>query len=176
MKKSIQFLAAGGLLLTAGCFSLETTPFGDASGQSIQLHGDNGKASEHVVVSNYGWYFFNRWPIVCGNARENRMTPWVFFRDDVNEHLIQRRLMKYAAERECNATDVNLFNNAEVLMSIGIGGVSLPVPYLISYRELQYSCSLVAKDSTRESGKRGTNNLNEEMRRLLNTIPDGDSE
>ena len=127
---------------------------------------------------------------VCGNAQEGRRTPWVFFRDDVNEHLLQRRLMKYAAERECNATDVNLFNNAEVLMSIGIGGVSLPVPYLISYRELQYSCSLVAKEKpnedasksgkpnevSSESPKRDTKKLNEEMRRLLNNIPDGDEQ
>ena len=81
------------MLFTAGCFSLETTPLGDAAGHSIGLYGSDEPATEHVVVSNFGWYFFNRWPIVCGNAREGRKTPWVFFRDDVNEHLLQRRLM-----------------------------------------------------------------------------------
>ena len=172
-------------VLLAGCFNFETTPLGASAGRTLKLQSTNEKATEHVVVSNFGWYLFNRWPIVCGNAREGRKTPWVFFRDDVNEHLLQRRLMKYAAARECNATDVNLFNNAEVLMSIGVDGMSLPVPYLISYRELQYSCSLVAKrkpeegagkESARESNKRDMKNLNEEMRRLLNTIPDGDEQ
>lgn len=165
-------------VLLAGCFSFETTPLGGSTGRSLKLQSTHGKATEHVVVSNFGWYLFNCWPIVCGNAHENRRTPWVFFRNDVDEDLLQRRLMKYAAARGCNATDVNLFNNAEVLMSIGVGGVSLPVPYLISYRELQYSCSLVAKDAPdenpRESGKRDMKKLNEEMRRLLDTIPDGE--
>ena len=170
-------------VLLAGCFSFETTPLGVSAGRSLKLQSTHEKATEHVVVSNFGWYLFNRWPIVCGNAREGRRSPWAFFRDDVNEDLLQRRLMKYAAAHGCNATDVNLFNNAEVLMSIGVGGVSLPVPYLISYRELQYSCSLVAKDKPDdgtgenvpgESQKRDMKNLNEEMRRLLNTIPDGD--
>ena len=177
-------------VLLAGCFNFEKTPLGASAGRTLKLQSTHETATEHVVVSNFGWYLFNRWPIVCGNAQEGRRTPWVFFRDDVNEHLLQRRLMKYAAERECNATDVNLFNNAEVLMSIGIGGVSLPVPYLISYRELQYSCSLVAKEKpnedasksgkpnevSSESPKRDTKKLNEEMRRLLNNIPDGDEQ
>lgn len=166
--------------LLTGCFSFETTPLGASAGRSLTLQSTHEKATEHVVVSNFGWYLFNRWPIVCGNAREGRRSAWVFFRDDVDENLLQRRLMKYAAEHNCNATDVNLFNNAEVLMSIGVGGVSLPIPYLISYRELQYSCSLVAKNSPNESSGESNSgnrkNLNEEMRNLLNTIPDGGEE
>ena len=59
MKTILILLSVGGLLLTAGCFSLETTPLGDASNQSIQLHGDTEQATEHVVISNFGWYFFN---------------------------------------------------------------------------------------------------------------------
>ena len=179
MKNLAQFLAAGGLLLTAGCFSLETSPLGDASNHSIQLHGDGEQATEHVVVSNFGWYFFNRWPIVCGNARVDRRLPWRFFRNDVDENVIQRRLMDYAAARECNIRDLQVFNNAEVLMSIGVGGVALPLPYVISYRELQYSCSLVRRKrlpaDAREAGKKDMQSLKEEMRQLLNRIPDGGS-
>ena len=169
----------GGLLLTAGCFSLETTPLGDASNQSIQLHGGAEQATEHVVVSNFGWYFFNRWPIVCGNAHVDRWTPWRFFRNDVDENVLQRRLIDYASARECNVTDLHIFNNAEVLMSIGVGGVSLPFPYVISYRELQYSCSLVRLKSPPADAcaadKEDMDTLKEEMRRLLNRIPDGGS-
>ena len=179
MKKIFHFLMAGGLLLTVGCFNLETTPLGDASNQSIQLHGDKEQASEHVVVSNFGWYFFNRWPIVCGNAHVDRWAPWRFFRNDVDENVLQRRLMDYASARECNVTDLQIFNNAEVLMSIGVGGVALPLPYVISYRELQYSCSLVRRKrlpaNAREASKKDMQSLNEEMRQLLNRIPDGGS-
>ena len=177
MKKIFKSLSVGGLLLTAGCFSLETTPLGDASNQSIQLHGDTEQATEHVVVSNFGWYFFNRWPIVCGNAHVDRWAPWRFFRNDVDENVLQRRLMDYASARGCNVTDLQIFNNSEVLMSIGVGGVSLPLPYVISYRELQYSCSLTrrkpAPSDPVQSGREDMKSLNEEMRKLLETIPDG---
>ena len=179
MKNLFQFLVAGNLLLTAGCFSLETTPLGDDAGRSIELYGTDEKASEHVVVSNFGWYFFNCWPIVCGNAHVDRWTPWRFFRNDVDENVLQRRLMDYASARGCNVTDLQIFNNAEVLMSIGVGGVSLPLPYVISYRELQYSCSLVRRKSPPADAcaadKEDMDTLKEEMRRLLNRIPDGGS-
>ncbi len=179
MKNFFQFLTACGLLLTAGCFSLETTPLGNDSSQSIQLHGDNEQASEHVVVSNFGWYFFNRWPIVCGNAHVDRRLPWRFFRNDVDANVIQRRLVDYAVMRDCDVRDLQVFNNAEVLMSIGVGGVSLPLPYVISYRELQYSCSLVRRKrrpaDARTAGQEDMQSLKEEMRQLLNRIPDGGS-
>ena len=167
------------MLFTAGCFSLETTPLGDAAGHSIGLYGSDEPATEHVVVSNFGWYFFNRWPIVCGNAHVDRTLPWRFFRNDVDENVLQRRLIDYAAERKCNVKDLQIFNNAEVLMSIGVGGVSLPLPYVISYRELQYSCSLTRRRrppiDARKAGKQDMKALSEEMRRLLEKIPDGGS-
>ena len=179
MKISFQFLAAGGLLLAAGCFSLETTPLGNDSNRSIQLHGNDEQATEHVVVSNFGWYFFNRWPIVCGNAYVDRRLPWRFFRNDVDENVIQHRLVDYAAERKCDVRDLQIFNNSEVLMSIGVGGVALPLPYVISYRELQYSCSLVRRKrpptDAHMTGQEAKKALKEEMRELLNRIPDGGS-
>ena len=179
MKKILHLLASSCLLFSAGCFSLETTPLGDASGHSIQLYGNKEQASEHVVVSNFGWYFFNYWPIVCGNAHVDRRFPWRFFRNDVDENVLQRRLMDYASARDCNVTDLHIFNNAEVLMSIGVGGVSLPLPYVISYRELQFSCSLMRRrprpTDARKAGKEDMKSLNEEMRQLLNRIPDGGS-
>ena len=172
-------MAASCLLLAAGCFSLETSPLGDDAGHSIELFGNDEQATEHVVVSNFGWYFFNRWPIVCGNAHVNRWAPWRFFRNDVDENVLQRRLMDYASERKCDVKDLHIFSNAEVLMSIGVGGVSLPLPYVISYRELQYSCSLTRRPrppiGARKAGEVDKSSLNEEMRRLLEKIPDGGS-
>ena len=172
-------MAASCLLLAAGCFSLETSPLGDAAGHSIELFGNDAQATEHIVVSNFGWYFFNRWPIVCGNAQVKRSSPWRFFHNDVDENVLQRRLMDYASERGCNVTDLHIFNNAEVLMSIGMGGVSIPIPYVLSYRELQYSCSLTRKPrppiDASKAGQEDMKALSEEMRKLLEKIPDGGS-
>ena len=87
--------------------------------------------------------------------------------------------MDHASERGCDVKDLHIFNNAEVLMSIGVGGVSLPLPYVISYRELQYSCSLTRRPrppiGARKAGEVDKSSLNEEMRKLLNRIPDGGS-
>ena len=167
------------MLFSAGCFSLEATPLGDDAGHSIGLYGSDEPAVEHIVVSNFGWYFFNRWPIVCGNAHVDRTFPWRFFRNDVDEDVLQNRLISYASEHGCNVTDLHIFNNAEVLMSIGVGGVSLPFPYVISYRELQYSCSLTRRSrppiDARKAGMEDRKALTEEMRTLLKKIPDGGS-
>lgn len=172
-------MTASCLLFAAGCFSLETSPLGDAAGHSIELFGNDEQATEHVVVSNFGWYFFNCWPLVCGNAHVDRFLPWRFFRNDVDENVLQRRLMDYASERGCDVKDLHIFNNAEVLMSIGVGGVSLPLPYVISYRELQYSCSLTRRPrppiDARKAGEEDKKALSEEMRMLLQKIPDGGS-
>ena len=118
-------------------------------------------------------HFFN------GNCAVDRSLPWRFFRNDVDENVLQRRLMDYASARDCNVTDLHIFNNAEVLMSIGVGGVSLPFPYVISYRELQYSCSLTRRSrppiDARKAGMEDRKALTEEMRTLLKKIPDGGS-
>ena len=167
------------MLFAAGCFSLESTPLGDAAGHAIELFGNDAQASEHVVVSNFGWYFFNRWPIVCGNAHVDKTLPWRFFRNDVDADVLQRRLVDYASERECDVKDLHVFNNEEVLMSIGVGGVSIPLPYVITYRELQYSCSLTRRSrppiDARKAGMEDRKALTEEMRTLLKKIPDGGS-
>ena len=167
------------MLFAAGCFSLESSPLGGDTGHSIELFGNDAQATEHIVVSNFGWYFFNCWPLVCGNAHVDRFLPWRFFRNDVDENVLQRRLMDYASERGCDVKDLHIFNNAEVLMSIGVGGVSLPLPYVISYRELQYSCSLTRRSrppiDARKAGKEDRKALTEEMRTLLKKIPDGGS-
>lgn len=189
MKNALQIFLLSAVAVLTGCFNLESSHLGDESSRTFLLQSNDSKSAEHVIISNFGWYFFNKWPIACGNAHENRRTPWVFFRDDVDEDVIQSRLIKYATARECDVVDLHIFNNAEVLMSIGVGGVSLPLPYVFSYRELQLSCSLVktdrASDAAQDAAKedaaapagaaKDAKALKEDMRRLLDTIPDGGS-
>lgn len=166
-------------ILLTGCFSFEKSTLSDGQSQAVRL--PNGEAaSEHVVVSNFGWYFFNRYPIVCGNATVNKRWPWVFFRNDVTENVLQARLMDYAMARECDIMELNIFNNEEALMTIGVGGLSIPLPYIITFRELQYSGVLVQREkekqgpaTPKERLHKEMNKLNSEMKNLLDKIPDG---
>lgn len=162
------FFCFAGLLGFPGCFSLESTPLGAPHANcTIQ-----GEAVAHVVVSNFGWYFFDCWPIVCGNITPGKEGGFSFFRDTVDEKLMLNRILSYAAERDCDIVDLQLFNNDEVLMTIGIGGLSLPLPYVISFRDMQYSGVLVKKSSQSpklDDRKR----LSLEMKSLLDRLPDG---
>lgn len=173
MRKILYRLAAiFAFLAIAGCFSFETAPLGAEAPEYQRVSGIQGEAVEHVVASNYGWYFFNKWPLVCGNASPIARTRFVFFTDDVDERTILNRFMSYAERRECDVVDLNLFNNEEVLMTIGFGGLSLPLPYVVSFRDIQYSGVLVKRPP--EARMNRQQKLGREMQQLLNRLPDGD--
>jgi len=103
----------------AGCFSVETAIVKPSN-------------AEHVVMNNYGWKFFDWIPLACGDASEGA-SGCTFFRDDVTCEKIQARFMSYANGREidCPMYDVN------DSMFIYIFGV--PIPYLITYKEITLS-------------------------------------
>lgn len=113
-----------------GCFSLDsaTSP---ASG------------NEHILVTNYGWQLFNCIPLVCGNAKDptdpSYGGPVAFFRDDVTMDKIQDRLMSHAARHGKTPTDLSYHNYDTIFISIPTINVSIPIPYIICYREIQLS-------------------------------------
>ena len=122
----IAFLCATFCL--TGCFSIE-------SGTFARAH------SEHVLVSNYGWYLFHFIPVACGNASEDRWLPWAMFRDDVTMEKIQTRFMNYA-EQNGGVTNVhNLAYTTRQSVMLELPGLDLPlpIPYLLTYRETQLS-------------------------------------
>ena len=123
-------LAAASL---SGCFSLERTRIEQAGG-------------EHVLASNYGWYLFHVIPLACGNAREERWTPWVLFRDDVKMDKVQKRFTDYAARQGCDIEDMTYKNKESVMFEIPSLNFPLPVPYLLTYREIQLSGVMIPKD------------------------------
>ena len=138
MKKRLLHLGLSALLaFGAGCFSMDAAP--------IRLRTLHGVPTEHVVIANNGWYLFDAWPLACGNAYENATFRWRLFRDDVNADILQDRLTRYAAEKGCNVTDLNVFNDEQVLISIPGTSFSLPLPYLLSFREMLLSCVLVTR-------------------------------
>lgn len=163
--------------LLGGCFSLETSPIGGDTAEGLRLRATNGTPVEHVVVANNGWFLFNLWPVACGNSAVGARFPWTFFRDEVHERNLQQRLTKYAAERGCDIEELNVFNDEQVLLSIPGSSFPIPIPYIATYREVQYSGVLVKRPRPRPlspaEAKRKA--ITREMRTLLDEIPDGDS-
>lgn len=117
----------------AGCFSMST-----ASSEALsrtQVVGAYGRPREQVVVSNYGWYLFNTFPIVCGNATRGAWFPWSFFRNDVTTDIVHERLTDYAAERHADLAEMNFFFNENMLFAIPGTSIPIPMPYILCYRE-----------------------------------------
>lgn len=119
-------LAAGG----TGCFSLET---------STTVHPEE----EHVLVSNYGWYLFGFIPIVCGNADGESSFPFALFRNDVTMDKIQRAFMDYAEKQgKTDVYELSYSNDDTVLFEIPGTQFPVPIPYIVTYREIILSGSI----------------------------------
>ena len=116
-------LAAAG----QGCFSLEHAP-------SVN------RGEEHVLVSNYGWYLFGCIPLVCGNGAEDAWFPTVLFCDDVTMDKVQKSFMDYAAERgKTDIRELSYSNDDTVLFKLPFTDFPIPVPYVLTYREIMLS-------------------------------------
>lgn len=114
-------------LALSGCFSIDIS---STDGQIM---------SEHVVVSNYGWYLFHFIPLTTGNATPGGWCPFTLFRNDVTMEKIQTRFMDYAQERHLKPQDISYHNTESVMLEIPGLGIMIPIPYLITYREIQLS-------------------------------------
>ena len=145
-------LVVSSMLLLGGCFSMET-----ASNAALRNSG-NGTGSdvpiEHVMVSNYGWYLFNCVPLVCGNASPDASWPWKFFSDHVNPILLHDRLMKYASSKTADIKDLVFSHEEEVFFDFPGSDIPFPIPYLVCYREIQFSGVLTRRtDQKNAPGK-----------------------
>lgn len=149
LQKSLAFLALLGL---SGCFSFETSPIGGGTADGLRLPASAGAPVEHVVVANTGWFLFNFIPVACGNTADDATLPWKFFRNSVHERVLHDRITKYAAERQCDLEELNVFNDEQVLLSIPGTSFPIPLPYIITFREMQISCVLV-KSPTKGGAK-----------------------
>lgn len=126
MRHFIHLLVLTLLASTAGCFSVARAP----------LPHDTG---DQVVVSNYGWFLFDCIPIVCGNSDPDSLTPWIFFRDDVTMPIIQRKFVEIANSSSNQLSNLVYRTHSEVMFEIPGVNIPLPIPYLLTYREIQLS-------------------------------------
>ena len=125
-------ILAGVAFCHAGCFRL----------QRARIRSTD---QEHVLVTNYGWYLFHFIPIACGNASLDAWTPWVLFRDDVTLDKVQGRFMLHARGEGCTAEDMIYETRESVMLEIPGLNTPLPIPYLLTYREIQLS-GMLTKD------------------------------
>ena len=137
MRKMAGIAVALAAMCLAGCFSLERARI-----KSID--------KEHVLVSNYGWYLFHFIPIACGNASLDAWTPWVLFRDDVTLDKIQARFMERAGAEAESVSGLAYTTRESVMLQIPGLQIPLPVPYLLTYREIQLSGTL---EMEKEAGR-----------------------
>ena len=154
-------------LALAGCFSIDRGT-SDAFRNS-RLNVTDGEPVEHVLVANYGWYLFDCVPIVCGNAKPGASFPFRFFGDNVKADMLQDRLVKYAADKRNDIVDLHYFHNSNVLFTIPGLNIPVPVPYVLCYREIQFSGVLV-KPPAPSAAKDKPEALAGEMQQLLNQI------
>lgn len=119
-------LATSLLVSCVGCFTIDRAPLPE-------------KSSDQIVVTNYGWYLFNAIPLACGNASPDRLTPWVFFRNDVTLDKIQRRFIGAADDSPDRLSDLAYKTHNEVMFEIPGLSIPLPIPYILTYREIQLS-------------------------------------
>lgn len=137
MRFILYFLTISSMLLLGGCFSMETAS--NAALRNSAPRNAVSKPVEHILVSNYGWYLFNCIPLVCGNANPDASWPWIFFSDHVNSILLHDRLMEYASSNGASVKNIVFSRDEEVLFDIPGSDIPFPIPYLVCYREIQFS-------------------------------------
>ena len=161
-------MCSAALAFCAGCFSIERAALSPEIGTAASMDKD-ATPQEHVLVSNYGWYLFNRMPLVCGNARKGAFFPWAFFCNDVDETVLQDRFTDYAAEIGCDVDDLVMFNSEQVLLDIY--SIPVPIPYICCYREMQISGVLVKRPTAAEAAAARAAAMKREMKELLKKVP-----
>jgi hypothetical protein len=162
-----------GMALLAGCYSMDVAT--TDSLQKSAISSDEGGPMEHVVVSNYGWYLLNWLPVVCGNATPGASFPWKFFSNHVSAEILHDRLMAHAEAKDANVKDLAFFRDEKVIFTIPGTNFPIPIPYVLCYREIQFSGTLTqrATPAMREDAKK--KKALDEMNQLLNRLnPEGE--
>ena len=128
MKTALRLLFLLGPCLLGGCYSFETS--------TSSVTGER-----HAIVMNYGWHLFNTFPLICGNTtpEPDRCGPWAWFRDDVTFENTQKRFMEEIGTMNGEVTDMSYWVRENFLYEIPFLQVPLPIPYLLTYREIQLS-------------------------------------
>lgn len=130
----------------------------------------DGRPMEHAVVSNYGWYLFNRIPLACGNATPGAFFPWKFFSNQVSSDLLHDRLMAHAASKNADVRDLTFFRDEKVIFDLPGTNIPIPIPYVLCFREIQFSGVLMHRKTPESTDEAKKKKAVEEMNQLLNRL------
>lgn len=111
MKNFVLIVLVGGTLCLTGCLSTEVAT-------------SNVSGVEHIYSYDYGWKLFN-WIPIC--------------RYDITPERVQKALFDEAHSRGKDVETLVYHNYDSVLMEIPILAFTVPIPYLITYHEIQLS-------------------------------------
>ena len=168
MKRVTRTLLFTAATLLAGCYSMDIATT-DALQESA-LSSKDGRVLEHVVVSNYGWYLFNWIPLACGNATPGAFFPWKFFSGQVKSDLLHDRLMTHAAAQNADVKDLAFIRTEKVCFDLPGTDFPVPIPYILCYREIQFSGVLMQHKDPELSPEAKQRKAVEEMNQLLNRL------
>ena len=80
--------------------------------------------TEHIFVHDFGWKLFNWIPL---------------FRSDITLERAQKELMSESTRRGKVATDLTVHTYDKVTFDIPLVVITIPIPYVICYHEIQVS-------------------------------------
>jgi hypothetical protein len=129
MKKLVFGLALAAL--AAGCYTVELA-------KSPVLGPD---VEGHVYIRNSGWSILGCIPLVCGNANMESKCGVAFFCDDTKLEIAKDKLVKLAAEKNCDIKDVTYLDDSAVIQTFG----NIPIPWLVQSKLVEVSATLVKK-------------------------------
>lgn len=172
MNRTIKASLLAGAVLLAGCYSMDVATTDSLKGSAMSA--SDGKPTEHVVVSNYGWYLFNCIPLACGNATPGAVFPWSFFSNQVSSKLLHDRMMAHAAARNADVKDLVFFRDEKVIFDLPGTDVPLPIPYVLCYREVQFSGVLTQRSAPVSPDDAKRKKAVDEMNQLLNRLNEED--
>ena len=174
MKRMTRTLLFANAALLAGCFSMDIATTDALQGSALSSR--DGKVLEHVVVSNYGWYLFSWIPLASGNARPDAFFPWKFFSNQVKSDLLHDRLMAHAAAQNADVKDLSFIRSEKVCFDLPGTDFPVPIPYILCYREIQFSGVLMQHKAPELSPETKQQKAVEEMNQLLDRLSPEEAE
>lgn len=168
MKQPTVLLLSACSAFLAGCYSMDVAT--TATLKKSALTPGDGRPVEHVVVSNYGWFLFNWIPLACGNANPGASFPWRFFSNHVDSALLHDRMMTHAAAMNADIRDLVFTRDESVIFDLPGTDIPLPIPYVLCFREIQFSAVLTQRPSPAQVEEDKKKKAVDEMNQLLDRL------
>ena len=138
-------------VLTAGVGCVSVDCSGPAALEGLAIDRMPGRPVEHVVVSNFGYYLFNLFPIVAGNARPGACFPCSFFSNQVTLPKVHALMAEEVARRPgVEVAELGAHFESSPCFSVSTDPRSA-LGLIFCYREVQLSAVLVESAKGKEA-------------------------